>query len=189
MDWLEAVFANAPAIIGAASKSSFGIVALACLIAGASGIFYLARTPKTSPWVGFAAFFSLLAGTLGLSVVALYVGAGRPVDLSEATVIEFKTPFYDSRTRGYRLLDARITNIGSSVWREFQERPDGNAEFYHVVKSVEPGRILFGRRPGANGEVTDLTELFVDTGQHILCFRTSPDNPTVQCPYALAGIR
>ncbi len=189
MDWLKAIFDNAPAIIGAASKSSFGIVALVCLIIGAATIFYLSRTPKTSPWLGFAAFCLLLVGTLGLSVVALYVGAGRPVDLSEAREISFKTPFYDGGTKSYRLLDARIVNIGDSVWREFQERPDGNAEYYHVVKRIEPGRILFGRQPDATGAVTDLTELFVDTDEHVLCFRPAPASPLLQCPYALAGIR
>lgn len=189
MDALKAIVDNAPAIINAASQSKFGIIALVCLVLAAATIFYLARTQKTSPWLGFAAFALLVFGTLGLSVVSLYVGAGRAFDLAEAHVITFKTPYYDAEKQRYRLLNATITRLNDTNWREFQERPDGNAEFRHVVKVIEPDRILFGRAPDASGATSDTTELAVDIVSRELCYRAGPDSSLWECPYALAGIR
>jgi hypothetical protein len=187
MESFKALFENGPAIIKAASESGLGIVALSCLVLGAAGVIYLSRIQHSAPWIGFGVFVFLVLGAVGLSVVGLYVGAKRPLNLAEAHVIIFKTPLYDPATNSYRLLDATITNVGDSVWREFQERPTGNAEYYHVVKAIEPGRIIFARRPNASG-AADPTELFVDTAQRILCWRDGPDSATLQCPYALAAI-
>jgi hypothetical protein len=188
MEALKAVVDNAPGIIAAASQSAFGIVALVCLILAAATIFYLSRSPKTSPWLGFAAFALLVFGTLGLSVVSLYVGAGRAFDLAQAHVITFKTPYFDRATSRYRLLDATITRINDTVWRERQERPDGNAEFRHVIKAIEPDSIVFARAPNGNGQTTDTTELAVYLKDRELCFRAGPDADTWECPYALAAI-
>lgn len=189
MDALKAIVENAPAIIGAASQSRFGIVALVCLVIAVATVVYLAATPKTSPWLGLAALALLMFGTLGLSVVSLYVGAGRALDLADARVITFKTPYFDTATSRYRLLNATITRIDGTVWREFQQRPDGNAEFRHVIKAVEPDRILFARAPNGSGQTTDPTELAVDITNRELCFRAGPDASTWECPYALAAIQ
>lgn len=191
MDALKAIVENAPAIIGAASQSKFGIVALVCLVIAVATIVYLAATPKTSPWLGLAALALLMFGTLGLSVVSFYFGADRAFNLADARVITFKTPFYDTTTRRYRLLDATITRIDGpvTVWRELQERPDGNAEFKHVIKAIEPDRIVFGRAPNGNGQTTDTTELAVYLEDRELCFRSDPDASTWECPYALAAIQ
>lgn len=188
MDALKAIVENAPAIIGAASQSRFGIVALVCLVIAVATIVYLAATPKTSPWLGLAALALLMFGTLGLSVVSLYVGASRAFDLAEARVISFKTPYLDTATNRYRLLDATITRIDGTIWRERQERPDGNAEYRHVVKAIEPDSIVFARAPNGNGQTTDTTELAVYIKDRELCFRTGPDTANWECPYALAAI-
>lgn len=188
MDALKAIVENAPAIIGAASQSRFGIVALVCLVIAVATIVYLAATPKTSPWLGLAALALLMFGTLGLSVVSLYVGANRALDLADARVITFKTPYFDVATSRYRLLDATITRIDANVWRERQERPDGNAVYHHVVKAIEPDSIVFARAPAGNGQTTDTTELAVYIKDRELCYRTGPDTANWECPYALAAI-
>ena len=188
MDWLGALFQNGPAIIRAASESSFGIVALVCIVIGCGGVIYLARTQNTHPWVGFFTFALFVLGSLSLAVVALYAGAKRPLALANASVISFKTPYYNEQTKSFRLLDASVVNLGDKVWREFQERPDGNAEYYHLVKTIEPDRMLFMRRPGPNGE-EDPTEMIVDLSHSVVCWRDGPDSPTLQCPYALISVR
>ncbi|MBS7541415.1 hypothetical protein [Ancylobacter lacus] len=187
MEWLGALFQNGPDIIRAASETGLGIVALCCLVIGCAGVVYLARTRTSHPWIGFAIFVMLVLGSLGLSVVALYTGARRPLALGSATAIAFKTPYYNEQTHTYRLLDATVTNVGDKLWRELQERPDGNAEYYHIVKAIEPDRMLFVRRPPADGS-TDSTELIVDVSRSLLCYRDSPGTATLQCPYALVSI-
>ncbi|HSI38940.1 MAG TPA: hypothetical protein VLA00_00135 [Xanthobacteraceae bacterium] len=188
MEWLQAVLQNTPAIIKAASETGLGIVALSCLIIGAAGIIYLSRSDHAAPLLGIGIFTLMVLGVVGLSVVALFTGARRPLDLASARTINFKTPYFDEASGTYRLLDATVVNLGGNVWRELQERPNGKAEYYHIVKSIEPGRILFGRRPKPNNEKTDPTELIVDTSDRILCWRDGPDAVALQCPYALVGI-
>ncbi|GLK85738.1 hypothetical protein [Ancylobacter defluvii] len=188
MEWLNALFQNGPAIIRAASETGLGIVALVCLIIGCVGVVYLARTHSTHPWIGFFTFALFLLGSLSLAVVALYTGAKRPLALADARLISFKTPYYNEQTKTMRLLDASVINIGDKVWREFQERPDGNAEYYHLVKTIEPDRMLFMRRPGPNGE-EDSTELIIDLSRSIICYRDGPESPTLQCPYALISVQ
>lgn len=187
VEWIQTVFQNGPEVIKAASQSGLGIIALCLLVIGCAGVFYLARARTSSPWVGFAVFLVMVLGALSLSVVGLYAGAKQTLDLANAKTITFKTPYYNEATKTYRLLDATVTNIGKGDWRELQERPDGNAQYYYVVKSVEPGRILFGRKPPANGQ-PDTTELIADLPQRLLCYRGSPDDSNLQCPYALVAI-
>lgn len=187
MQWVETVFENGPEVIRAASQSGLGIIALCLLIIGCAGVFYLARTRTSSPWIGFGTFVIMVLGALSLSVVGLYAGAKQTLDLANARVITFKTPYYNEATKTYRLLDATVTRIGNGDWRELQERPDGNAQYYYVVKAIEPGRILFGRKQPPNGQ-PDTTELIADLPRRLLCYRASPDDNNLQCPYALVAI-
>jgi hypothetical protein len=186
VEWVQTVLQNGPEVIRAASQSGLGIIALCLLIIGCAGVFYLSRN-VTSPWIGFGVFLVMVLGSLSLSVVALYAGAKQTLDLANAKNIVFKTPYYNETTKTYRLLDATVTRIGKDDWRELQERPDGNAQYYYVVKSIEPGRILFGRKQPANGQ-PDTTELIADLPQRLLCYRSSPDDNNLQCPYALVAI-
>ncbi|MCB4768504.1 hypothetical protein LGR54_07805 [Ancylobacter sp. Lp-2] len=188
MEWLNALFQNGPAIIRAASETGLGIVALVCIIIGCGGVIYLARTQSSHPWIGFLTFALFMLGTMSLAVVALYTGAKRPLALADARLIQFKTPYYNEQTKTMRLLDASVINLGDKVWREFQERPDGNAEYYHLVRTIEPDRMLFVRRPGANGE-EDPTQLIVDLSHNVVCWREGADSPTLQCPYALISVQ
>lgn len=187
VEWIQTVFQNGPEVIRAASQSGLGIIALCLLIIGCAGVFYLARTQAASPLIGFGVFLVMVLGALSLSVVGLYAGAKQTLDLANAKNIVFKTPYYNEATKTYRLLDASVTNIGNGNWRELQERPDGNAQYYYVVKSIEPGRILFGRKPPASGG-PDTTELIADLPRRLLCWRGSPDDNNLQCPYALVAI-
>lgn len=187
VEWVQTVFQNGPEVIRAASQSGLGIIALCLLVIGCAGVFYLSRSRTSSPWIGFGVFVVMVLGALCLSVVGLYAGAKQTPDLASARNIVFKTPYYNAETRTYRLLDATVTNIGNGDWRELQERPDGNAQYYYVVKSVEPGRILFGRKPPANGQ-PDTTELIADLPQRLLCYRDNPDDSNLQCPYALVAV-
>lgn len=187
VEWLQAVLQNGPEVIRAASQSGLGIVALCLLVIGCAGVFYLSRTRGASPWIGFGVFVVLVLGTLSLSVVGLYAGAKQTLNLANARSIVFKTPYFNAETKTYRLLDATVTHIDANTWREFQQRPDGNAQYYYEVKAIEPGRILFGRKQPANGQ-PDTTELIADLPQRLLCYRNSPDDSNLQCPYALVAI-
>lgn len=187
MDWIKTVFENGPEVIRAASESGLGIVALCLLVIGCAGVLYLARSNQAAPWVGLGVFVVMVLGALSLSVVGLYAGARQRLDLADATLIDFKTPYFNPQTGTYRLLDATVTKVAPDTWRELQERPDGNAEYYYEVKAIEPGRILFARKQNPNGP-PDTTVLIADLPRRLLCWREKPEDAALQCPYALVAI-
>ncbi len=101
MEWVQTVFQNGPEVIRAARQSRLGIIALCLLVIGCAGVFYLARTCTSSPWIGFAVFLVLVLGALCLSVVELYAtGARQTLDLAiYRDSIVFKTRYYNEATQ------------------------------------------------------------------------------------------
>ena len=193
MEYINTILGHVAPIIGAASKSSFGLISLGLICVAAIVLLFLFLTARAHPLLSFilaaASLLVIIGGAVGM---VLSVDVRKPaivydVDmLKRLQKIDFKIPnLSDKDAADYELLDGVLQLSPNGTWNERQDHPKGEVVVYGY-KQVEiiPGKIDYRR-------LDDTVELFVDFPQRKICWReTAPRSGSTanyRCPYAVVS--
>ena len=192
MEYISTILGHVAPIIGAASKSSFGLISLGLICVAAIVLLFMFLTARTQPVLSF-----LLAAASLLVIIGGSVGIVLSVDVSKPAVvydvdmlkglkkIDFKIPnLPEKEAADYELLDGVLQLLPNGTWHERQDHPGGAVVVYTYKQGdIIPGKVDYRR-------LDDTVDLFIDFPQRKICWREAkPSGATAnfRCPYAVVG--